>query len=55
MVKSGMSRIMRNDVADGAVGSEGGRSPSALSHRHNGAATGYAGGLGRLRRTSAGA
>ena len=42
MVKSGMSRIMRNDVADGAVGSEGGRSPSALSTGHNGAATGYA-------------
>ena len=41
MVKSGMSRIMRNDVADGAVGSEGGRSPSALSTGHNGAARGY--------------
>ena len=54
MVKSGMSRIMRNDVADGAVGSEGGRSPSALSTGHNGAATGYAA-KRRLRRTSAGA
>src|SRR3954453_23516451 len=42
MVKSGMSRIMRNDVVDGAVGSEGGRSPSALSTGHNGAAAGYA-------------
>ena len=31
MVKSNMNRIMRNDVADGPVGSEGGRSPSALS------------------------
>ena len=31
MVKSSMSRIIRNDVADGPVGSEGGRSPSALS------------------------
>ena len=31
MVKSGMSRIMRNDVADAPVGREGGRSPSALS------------------------
>jgi transposase len=31
MVKSSMSRITSNDVADGPVGSEGGRSPSALS------------------------
>jgi len=38
MVKSSMSRIMRNDVADAPVGSEGGRSPSTLSTGHNGAA-----------------
>ena len=31
MVKSSMSRITSNDVADGPVGSGGGRSPSALS------------------------
>jgi transposase len=31
MVKSSMSRITSNDVADAPVGSEGGRSPSALS------------------------
>jgi transposase len=31
MVKSSMSRIIRNDVADGPVGNEGGRSSSALS------------------------
>ena len=42
MVKSGMSRIMGNDVTDGAVGSEGGRSPSALSIGQNGTATGVA-------------
>jgi len=42
MVKSGMSRIMRNDGADAPVGREGGRSPSALSTGPNGAATGYA-------------
>lgn len=42
MVKSRMNRIMRNDVADGPVGNEGGRSPSALSTGHNGAAAGYA-------------
>ena len=39
MVKSGMSRFMRNDVADGAVGSEGGRArprcrrPQRRGHR----------------------
>ena len=37
MVKSSMSRIIRNDVADGPVGSEGGRRPSALSTGQNGA------------------
>jgi transposase len=42
MVKSNMSRIIRHDVTDGPVGSEGGRRPSALSTGHNGAATGYA-------------
>ena len=42
MVKSSMSRITRNDVADGPVGSEVGRSPSALSTGPNGAATGCA-------------
>jgi transposase len=42
MVKSTMSRIMQNDVADGPVGSEGGRSPSALSTGYNGAAAGSA-------------
>jgi transposase len=44
MVKSSMSRIMRNDVADGPVGREGGRSPSALSTGQNGTATGCAAG-----------
>jgi transposase len=39
MVKSSMSRIRRPDVADGPVGSEGGRSPSALSIGQNGTAT----------------
>src|SRR3954466_16335591 len=38
MVKSSMSRIMRNNVADAPVGSEGGRGPSALSTGDNGAA-----------------
>ena len=42
MVKSDMSRIRRHDVADGAVGSEGGQSPSALSIAQNGTATGVA-------------
>ena len=37
MVNSSMSRIMQNDVADGPVGSEGGRRPSTLSTGHNGA------------------
>jgi transposase len=44
MVKSSMSKIMRNDVADVPVGSEGGRSPSTLSTGHNGAAARCAGG-----------
>ena len=35
MVKSSMNRIKRNDVAVGPVGSEGGRSPSALSTGQN--------------------
>ena len=38
MVKSSMSKIMRNDVTDVPVGSEGGRNPSALSTGQNGAA-----------------
>jgi transposase len=42
VVKSSMSRITRHDVADGPVGSEGGRSPSALSTGQNGTATGCA-------------
>jgi transposase len=42
MVKSNMNRIMRNDVADGPVGNEGGRSPSALSTGHNGTTAGRA-------------
>jgi transposase len=42
MVKSSMSRIMRNDVADAPVGSEGGRGPSALSTGDDGAAAGRA-------------
>ena len=42
MVKSNMSRIRRDDVADGPVGSEGGRGPSALSTGQNGTATGVA-------------
>ena len=53
MVKSSMSRIMRNDVADGPVGSEGGRSPSALSTGHDGA--GRVRRVGRWRLASAGA
>ena len=44
MVKSSMSRIMRNDVVDGPVGREGGRSPSALSTGQDG---GLAGGAAR--------
>jgi len=44
MVKSSMNRIIRNDVADGRVGSAGGRSPSALSIGHNGAAAATASG-----------
>ena len=43
MVKSSMSRIMRHDVADAPVGSEGGGRPSTLSTGHNcagGAASG---------------
>ena len=42
MVKSSMKRIKRNDVADGPVGSEGGRSPSALSTGQNRASIGFA-------------
>src|SRR5689334_24333816 len=42
MVKSRMSRIIRHDVADGPVGSEGGRRPSALPTGYNGAAEGAA-------------
>jgi transposase len=42
VVKSNMSRIKRHDVADGPVGSEGGRSPSVLSTGQNGAAAGGA-------------
>ena len=34
-MKSSMNRIKRNDVAVGPVGSEGGRSPSALSTGQN--------------------
>src|SRR4051794_23805206 len=42
MVKSNMSRIRRDDVVDGPVGNEGGRSPSALSTGQNGTATVFA-------------
>jgi transposase len=42
VVKSSMNRIKRNDVADVPVGSEGGRSPSALSIGPNGAGAGVA-------------
>jgi transposase len=42
VVKSSMNRIKRNDVAYGRVGSEGGRSPSALSTGQNGASSGFA-------------
>ena len=45
MVKSNMSRIRRHDVADGLVGSEGGRRPSTLSTGHNGAGGGASGPL----------
>jgi transposase len=44
MVKYGMSRIMRNDVADAPVGREGGRSPSALSTGQSIATAGCASG-----------
>jgi transposase len=44
MVESSMNRIMRNDGADGPVGSEGGRRPSTLPTGHNGAAEGAASG-----------
>jgi transposase len=44
MVKSSMNGIIRNDVADGPVGSEGGRRPSALSTGRNGAAEAAASG-----------
>ena len=37
-----MNRIKRNDVAVGPVGSEGGRSPSALSTGQNGGSAGLA-------------
>ena len=40
MVKSSMNGVIRNDVADGRVGSEGGLRPSALSTGHNGVASG---------------
>ena len=43
MVKSSMNRIKRNDVAVGPVGSEGGRSPSALSTGQNVASIDLAG------------
>ena len=36
-MKSSMGRIIRHDVTDGPVGSEGGRRPSTLSTGHNGA------------------
>ena len=36
MVKSSMTKIERNDVVDGPVVSESGRSPSALSTGHGG-------------------
>lgn len=42
MVNSNMNRIRRDDVADGLVGSEGGRRPSALSTGQNGTETGLA-------------
>ena len=42
MVKSSMNRIKRNDVAVVPVGSEGGRSPSALPTGQNGASAGVA-------------
>jgi transposase len=42
MVKCSMNGIIRNDVADGRVGSEGRRRLSALSTGHNGAAEGAA-------------
>ena len=37
MVKSSMNKVARNHVADGLVGSEGGRRPSTPSTGHNGA------------------
>jgi hypothetical protein len=52
MVKSSMSRIVRNDVADGPVGSEGGRRPSVLSTGHNGAGRAASGPLAAGQRWS---
>ena len=51
MVKSRMSRIVRNDVADGPVGSEGGR-PSALSTGPNSAGRAASGPLAAGQRWS---
>ena len=42
MVKSSMSRTMRNDLVDAPVGREGGRSPSALSTGQDGELAGGA-------------
>src|SRR5947199_7789296 len=52
MVKSSMSRIMRNDVADAPVDSEGGRRPSALSTGYNGARRAASGPLAPNQRWS---
>ena len=52
MVKSSMNRIIRNDVADGPVGSEGGRRPSTLSTGHNGAGSAVSGPLAQGQRWS---
>ena len=52
MVKSSMSKTVRNDVADGLVGSEGGRRPSTLSTGHNGAGSAASGRLAPGQRWS---
>ena len=54
MVKSSMSRIMRSDVVDAPVGSEGGRRPSTLSAGHNGAGGATSGPLTPGQRWSVG-
>ena len=52
MVKSSMNKIIRNDVVDGPVGSEGGRRPSTLSIGNNGVGSAASGPLAPGQRWS---